>query len=201
MPLHEFEIAMVLVRPAAISHWSAMSYHGLTDQPPNIIFVLTPARSVPRLRFPKKHREEEGYSVGETVYRFVKVKPARFFGTQEVWVNESRVTITDPERTLLDGLSAPQYCGDFAEVLRAFEVSVPRLDLDRIIRYALRFDAATAKRLGWVLERHAVDPDRLDLLRAVPIRGYRALDPKGPRLGPCDNRWMIQNNLPGKVRS
>ena len=30
-PLHEFEIAMALVDPAAISHWSAMSHHGLTD--------------------------------------------------------------------------------------------------------------------------------------------------------------------------
>ena len=28
---HEFEIAMALTSPAAISHWSAMHYHGLTE--------------------------------------------------------------------------------------------------------------------------------------------------------------------------
>src|ERR1039457_7079201 len=33
-PLHEFEIAMQLVHPAAISHWTAMHYHGLTEQIP-----------------------------------------------------------------------------------------------------------------------------------------------------------------------
>ena len=31
-PTHEFEIAMALVDPAAISHWSALHYHGLTEQ-------------------------------------------------------------------------------------------------------------------------------------------------------------------------
>jgi hypothetical protein len=31
---HEFEIAMALVDPAAVSHWSAMSCHRLTEPPP-----------------------------------------------------------------------------------------------------------------------------------------------------------------------
>lgn len=30
-PAHEFEVAMALVHPAAISHFSAMHYHELTD--------------------------------------------------------------------------------------------------------------------------------------------------------------------------
>src|SRR5215475_13787210 len=33
-PTHEFAIAMALVQPAAISHWSALHYHGLTEQIP-----------------------------------------------------------------------------------------------------------------------------------------------------------------------
>ena len=40
-PAHEFEIAMALVSPAAISHWSALHYHGLTEQAPRRVFVLT----------------------------------------------------------------------------------------------------------------------------------------------------------------
>ena len=75
----------------------------------------------------------------------------------------------------------------------------PKLDLERIIAYALKLDAATTKRLGWVLEHQGVKSSRLKDLRAVPIKGYRILDPTGPRRGPCDSRWMIQVNLPGKV--
>lgn len=198
---HEFEIAMALVAPAAISHWSALSHHGLTEQTPRRVFVLTAAPSVPRLRGAKSEDAGEGYPVGAIRYRFVQVKPERFFGIEDVWVNESRIKMTDPERTLLDGLMAPQHCGDFSEVLHAFEVRAPKLDLERIIRYALRLDAATAKRLGWILEQQKVDPDRLESLRKVPIKGYRVLDPGGPRLGPCDAGWMIQVNLPGKARS
>jgi len=198
---HEFEIAMALVEPAAISHWSALSHNGLTEQAPRRVFVLTTARSVPRVRAAKRKGAEEGYPVGETIYQFVQVMPDRFFGIEDVWVNESRIKMTDPERTLLDGLMAPGYCGDFAEVLHAFEVRAPKLDKDRIIRYALKLDAATAKRLGWILERQGVDRARLEPLHKVPIKGYRVLDPSGPRQGPCDARWMIQVNLPGKVKS
>ena len=50
-PVHEFEIAMALVSPAAISHWSALHYHGLTEQVPRKVFVLTTTEtSVPRMR-------------------------------------------------------------------------------------------------------------------------------------------------------
>jgi len=200
-PLHEFEIAMALVEPAAISHWSAMSHHGLTDQVPRRVFVLTPARSVPRRRGAKSEGVQPGYAVGETFYQFIQVKPERFFGIEPVWVNESRISITDPERTLLDGLKAPQYCGDFAEVLHAFELRAPQLNVERIIDYALKLDAVTAKRLGWILARQGIASDRLEPLRAVPIKGYRVLDSSGPRRGPYEARWMIQVNLPGTAES
>ncbi|MBI2614583.1 MAG: hypothetical protein HYW52_02670, partial [Gemmatimonadetes bacterium] len=134
-------------------------------------------------------------------YKFIQVKPERFFGTEKVWIGEARVTFTDPERTLLDGLSMPQYCGDFAEVLHAFEVRASELNLERIIGYALELDAATAKRLGWVLEQQGVERSRLDRLAALPIKGYRKLDPTGPRKGPANRHWMIQENLPGKVKA
>ena len=200
-PLHEFEIAMALVQPAAISHWSALSHHGLTEQTPRRVFVLTSARTVPRLRGVKTETAERGFPVGAMIYQFIQVKPERFFGTEDVWVNESRIKITDPERTLLDGLMEPQYCGDFAEVLHAFEVRAAKLDLERIIHYALKLDAATVKRLGWTLERQGFEPARLEPLRKVSIKGYRVLDPRSPRKGPCDTHWMIQVNLPGKGRS
>jgi predicted transcriptional regulator of viral defense system len=193
---------MAMVSPAAISHWSAMHYHGLTDQVPRTVFVLTTVdTSVPRVRSAKANRRKDGYPVGDTVYRFVQVKPKRFFGTEKVWVGDVRVTITDPERTLLDGLSMPQYCGDFGEVLHAFEVKRRDLNLERVIDYALRWDAATAKRLGWVLENQAVDTDLLKPLMQVSIKGYRKLDPTGPRRGTYNRRWMIQENLPGKIES
>ena len=121
-PVHEFEIAMALADPAAISHWSALHYHGLTEQVPRKVFVLTTTESsLPRKRGTHAKQIRDGYLIGDTAYQFVQVKPERFFGTEKVWIGEARIAVTDTERTLLDGLSRPEYCGDFAEVLHAFE--------------------------------------------------------------------------------
>ena len=198
--VHEFEVAMALADPAAISHWSALHYHGLTEQVPREVFVLTTTeRSIPRVRRAEARLPGGGYPVGSVTYRFVQVKPERFFGTQEVWIGDARVTVTDVGRTLLDGLAMPRHCGDFAEVLHTFQVGMDRLDIELIARYASRLDAATVKRLGWVLEYHGAASPSIDQLASQPVRGYRMLDPTGPRRGPCNNRWMVQENLPGMV--
>ena len=198
--VHEFEVAMALVDPAAISHWSALHYHGLTTQVPRTTFVLTTHKtSVPRLRGRSAEEPRDGCLVNDVVYRFVQVRSARFFGTVKAWIGDARVSITDLERTLVDGLCMPQHCGGFAEVLHAFEAAGSRLDVERITDYALRLDAATGKRLGWVLEHHRLTRPGLDRLAAVPIKGYRKLDPRGPRNGRRNSRWMVEENLPGMV--
>lgn len=199
-PVNEFEVAMALVKDGAISHWSALHFHELTEQAPRKVFVLTTTDiSIPRRRNTSNLHKDDGYSVGDMLFQFVQVKPERYFGIQKVWINEALVKITDPERTLLDGLIRPQYYGDFAEVLHAFEVRKDDLDIELIVNYAIKIDTATTKRLGWVLEYLKIDPNLFKPLIVLPIKGYRKLDPSGPRRGPCNGRWMIQENLPGKI--
>ena len=110
------------------------------------------------------------------------------------------MSITDIERTPLDGLSMPHYCGDFAEVLHEFQVGLDRMDIERITRYALKLGEAAAKRLGWILEYHGASSSSIDNLASLPAKGYRMPDATGPRRGPCNNRWMIQENLWGRVK-
>jgi predicted transcriptional regulator of viral defense system len=199
-PVHEFEIAMALVEPAAISHWSALHYHGLTEQGPRTTFVLTTTEtSVPRRRGDKGGKDASVYLAGDMAYRFIQVKPERFFGTEKVWVGDARVSVTDLERTLLDGLTMPQHCGDFSEVLHAFQAGTGQLDIDRIIQYAFRLGTTTLKRLGWILEEQGVESSDVESLAEIPVKGYRKLDPTGPRKGSCNGRWMVQENLPGMV--
>ena len=198
--VHEFEVAMALIKPAAISHWSALNYHGLTEQIPRHVFVLTTTdASVPRKQASDSARGRGGYPVNGTVYRFVQAQPKRYFGTERIWVGDARVSMTDLERTLLDGLAMPQHCGGFGEVIHAFAEAMGRLDLQRIAEYAQRLGSAVSKRAGWVLELHGCDSPQLEELAAIPIKGHRKLDPTGPRKGAYNNRWMLQENLPGMV--
>ncbi|HVV69452.1 MAG TPA: type IV toxin-antitoxin system AbiEi family antitoxin [Gammaproteobacteria bacterium] len=197
-PLHEFQIAMALVQPAAISHWSALNYHGMTEQVPQRVFVLTSAHILPGLRGRNIPHPQRGYPVGRTLYQFVQIKPDHFFGITEIWVNESKVKVTDAERTCLDCLMFPEYAGGFYEVLSIFKRNISRLDIEKMIQYALRLDAATIKRLGWILEQQGIDLSKLELLQKTSIKGYRLLDKTGLRKGAYNSRWMIQENLAGR---
>ena len=196
--VHEFEVAMALVEPAAISHWSALNHHGLTEQIPRHVYVLTTTDvSVPRKRTADTDSVIGGFPVNGTVYQFIQVRPERFFGAEIIWVGDARVWITDLERTLLDGLAMPQHCGGFGEVIHTFGEAMPRLDFERIAEYAQRLGPAVAKRSGWVLEHQGCEAPQLDELAALPVKGHRKLDPIGPRKGAYNNRWMLQENLPG----
>ena len=197
-PVYEFEVAMALANPAAISHWSALHHHGMTEQAPRTVFVLTTGGAAPRMR-QDENADRGGFTAGGTVYRFIQVRPHRFFGTEQAWVGEARVSITDRERTLLDGLSMPQHCGGFAEVLHALGAALERMDVERIAAYGVRLNAATAKRLGWALEHHGYTGPELERLARFPVNGYRKLDATGSDGGPCNSRWMLRENLPGIV--
>lgn len=200
-PVHEFEIAMALVHPAVISHWSAMHFHGMTDQIPQKIYITTTqAVAVPMAtKRQSTSKISSGREINGIFYEFIKTKPERFFGFKDYWVGEVKVTITDPERTLIDGLIAPKYFGGWAEVYSAFEAHASKLDLNKMIDYSLRLDTAVAKRLGWTLENVGIKDSILRRLEDIPIKGYRVLDPSGPKSGHCNKKWMIQENLQGVV--
>jgi len=65
--LNEFVIGSLLVDPSTIAYWSALNYHGLTEQIPTTVFVQTTSR--------KKRRELE---VFEVRYRIVRIKEEKF---------------------------------------------------------------------------------------------------------------------------
>jgi predicted transcriptional regulator of viral defense system len=182
-PPHDYEVAMALVSPSAISHWTALYHHHLTQQIPQTIFALTPTGT----RIPD--------SVRGSNYHFVHVKPDFFFGIDEVWIGDGKVRITDPERTLLDGLRQPQHCGGIQEVLAAFDMQWPRLDTAKIIDYALQLDKAVISRLGWVLQQHGCEKKELAELRDARAQGVRRLDASGPDRGPVDRQWQIRYNV------
>jgi len=198
---HPFAIATALVDPSAISHWSALAYHGLTEQAPRVVTASTPKDIVtPRMRgaehdtaLPASVWEVDGLAI-----RFFRVQPGRFWGFEEVWVDEfSRVRITDRERTVLDGFLAPGIFGSLSEILGVLDEHLGEIEISRLVAYALRYgQGATVKRLGYALEELGVSADVVRPLREAPISGYRLLDPHGPDFGRYVTAWHIRANLP-----
>ncbi len=200
--IHPYAVATSLVSPSAISHWSALSHHGFTEQVPRDVSATTPRRFVtPTMRGSSDEmpQRKHAWEVAGTRYEYVSVKSERFFGHELVWVDERfRVPITDGERTVLDCFAFPHLIGGFSEALAILSEYWTGLDLTKLVAYAVRFgQGATIKRLGWALDEAGAPSDDLRPLLDYPIAGHRVLDPSRPRRGPCDKRWMVQNNLQG----
>ncbi|MCL5124708.1 MAG: hypothetical protein M1511_09475 [Deltaproteobacteria bacterium] len=202
--VHPFAVATRLVEPSAISHWSAMSHHGFTDQIPHIVTAFTPQKVVtPTMReSEEKKAGKHAWDVGGTRYEYVTVIPDHFFGIEGVWVDERfRIPITDKERTILETFVSPRLFGGIGEALATLEGHIHELDLEKLVGYVVRYGKASAiKRLGWALERLDAPSEFVDPLEKIPIKGFRLLDPTRPRRGPYEKRWMIQNNFLGEKR-
>jgi predicted transcriptional regulator of viral defense system len=176
---------LVGVAPYFISHGSALELHRMVTQPQLAITVSCAKRLRPQ--------HIHGYE-----FRFVQVQPKDFFGLTELWITpEEQIIVSDPERTIIDGLDHPQYVGGIAEVAKGLWMKRDTLQVQRLIDYALRFDVgAVIRRLGYLLEFYALaDPAALEPLRARLTPTYQRLDPLFPNEGRMLARWRVRLNI------
>ncbi len=201
--IHPFAIAVALARPAAVSHWSALAHHGFTDQLPRMVQVSTPVKVVtPEMRRggAERPRGRAVWRAGEVEVEFIHVATERFWGHQPIWVSRwHQVNITDPERTILDVIARPSLFGGMPAALELLEASLPRLQIEQLVAYALRYgEGATARRLGWALEQMGCAPQSIEPLRALPVSTYYRLDPQQPPVRRYNSRWHVIENLGGE---
>ena len=171
-------IAAQLAHPSYISYWSALHYHSLTEQVPHTVFVATTRKKRP-VTF-QGHR-----------FRYVTIKPDKFFGYRREMVGGLPVVVADWEKTLIDCLDQPSYAGGMAEVANALSAALPDLDIPLLLGYAARMgDRSLASRLGYLLAAQGIAADGLPL-SATPI----LLDPQASAQGDYDAHWRVRVNL------
>lgn len=197
---HPFVISAYLIQPSAISHWSALQHHGLTEQIPQIVTASTPNKVItPSMREKQSHKSKSkhAWKIDGVRYEYINVQQKHFFGIEKIWLDEHfQISMTDKERTLLDVFIYPKMFGGMGEALGILENSLASINIQKLIDYAIRYNKKfISKRLGWALEYFGVSAQELEPLAKVPIDYYCRLDPSAPPTGPCDKRWMIQNNL------
>jgi len=177
--LHEFIIGSMLAEPYCISYWSALHHHGLTEQIPNTVFIQTTSR--------RKNQRQEIFGVD---YRIVRVKEEKLFGVEKAWMDGTQIHITDREKTIIDCLDKPQYCGGVVEVAKALNNVKP--DVKRLRSYAERIgNSAVLRRLGYLTDIIGIDLQ----LPKVETRNYLYLDPTMPKKGTKNARWRLIVNL------
>jgi predicted transcriptional regulator of viral defense system len=196
---HDFAIATAMFTPSAISHVSALNFHGLSEQAPQAITCMTTKKIMtPTMRSKGSLvHAPRTWVVDDLRIIFFSVSPARFIGVEQVWVDaENKVPITDKERTVLEMFLSPRAFGGLAEAVSVLDEHRKALNLEKLVRYAVEIKVAvTAKRLGWALEAGGAPRAILNRLRAVPVNGVQRLDPARPAQGPVIREWMLQDNF------
>lgn len=177
--LNEFVIGSLLVNPSAIAYWSALNYHGLTEQIPATVFVQTTSR--------KKKRELEIFGV---IYRIVRIKEGKFFGIERVWLEDFQVNVTSREKTIVDCLDKPKLCGGVIEVAKALKNG--EFDFEKLSEYAIKIgNSGVARRLGYLCDILGLQID----LPEVKARNYLLLDPTMPKKGEVSSKWKLVVNI------
>lgn len=196
---HPFAIGTALVIPSAISHWSAFQHWGLTEQIPHAVTLSSPTRTFPPSAESHDQGMRRGWVVAGTRYEVTAVTEQRFFGVENVWMNErDQVAIFDRERSLLDAFQHFHIFGSLSVGLEALEEHLGELNLNRLARYALQLGVtAVVKRLGWALEQQSAPEAVLAPLRSYPARGDAPLDPGRPSRGRHNSTWRVIENLRG----
>ena len=182
-----FVIVRELARDADyyISHASAMDIHGMLTQPQLVVYATSPK--------PIRSRDVLG-----TEFRFVRCKPRHFFGTLEHWADkQQKIVVSDPERTVLDGLKQPRYVGGITEVAKGLWMRRDVLSVHKLVDYALRLRiGAVVRRLGFLLELYDFGPStELDRLLDELTLTYMLLDPLLPPEGKHLSRWRLRLNV------
>ena len=182
--LHEFVVAMELVSPAVIAYWSALNHHGMTEQLPRMVFVATdhPVRRQP------------GDVLG-VPYKIVSLKSDKVFGVMKEWIDEIPFSVTDREKTIIDGLDLPQYVGGVSEIIKALIGSWKMLDEKKLRKYATKIgNSAVAKRLGFIMETLRLGDVESFHTEVPRAPGFSALDPTMPKHGKYNRRWGLLVN-------
>jgi predicted transcriptional regulator of viral defense system len=203
---HDFAIATSMFTPSAISHASALNFHGLSEQVPQAITCMTTKKVMtPSMRSKRRSIAHalRTWVVDDLRIMFFSVSPARFIGIEQVWVDaENKVPITDRERTVLEMFLSPRLFGGLAEAISVLEDHRRTLDLEKLAHYALEIGVVvTAKRVGWALEAAGAPRAILKRLRAVPVKRIQSLDPTRSAEGPVIRDWMLQDNFTNARRA
>ena len=179
-----------LAAPYYFGYATAAELLGLLPQASRVYYVVTPRRG------------------GDLVRPFARIRrvttaAGRIFGVQELVRRGERLSVSDPERTVLDCLSRPELSGGIGGVVQILSSRAGRMDWARLHRHLDRLGShSLSRRLGYLLEwldpRPPVPAGWLERLRARDGGAYVPLGPPREfgRRGPHDARWRIVRNVP-----
>lgn len=196
---------------AYVSHLSAMSFHGLTNRLPKIIYISTPPlRDWIYSANGKMEKDCSGHLDEYFSYKLPKLirirydtvrknKVIRYFSIHHgafKHIEGRMLRVSTIGRTFLDMLRESQYCGGMNHVISIFTQygqQYSKLIIEEIDRHGKAIEKARA---GYLLEDHChIKDERIEAWATHARRGgSRKLDPSKEYSEVFSERWCLSLN-------
>jgi predicted transcriptional regulator of viral defense system len=152
-----------------VGFWTALNYWGMTEQVPRTVFIATT----------KRKRDVE---YGPTKFEFVKLAKRRFFGFVLEGIAGGTFTISSREKTIVDCLLYPKYCGGLEETVKGIWNARKELNFETLLDFSKRIGVSVVeRRLGYVLDTLQIEKKMRSELAQAKLIGFMWLDPLGPK--------------------
>lgn len=158
-----------LYEPAYIGGRSAAEYWDLTEQIFNDTVVMTAASIRDRVQI--RHN---------STFSLKQIDAKRIFGTKTLWRGQTKVSISDVHRTIIDMMDDPAIGGGIQQISDCFSVYLKREDRDddKLIDYGdCLANGALFKRMGFLAERCDADQFLINACKNRMTKGNAKLDP------------------------
>jgi predicted transcriptional regulator of viral defense system len=178
--VHDFVIASHLTKPYYIAFWSALNYHGLSDQIPKSVFIAT-------------KKAKKSLVILYTEFVFVQLREDRFSGIERIEIEGQKINISNINKTVADCLNHPEHSGGIEELARAIYFNHALLNFKKIKEYASRMKNMTIlKRLVYILEKTNLLEEYRTVFDDIELtKGYSRLDIISRKKGKYNERWKL----------
>jgi predicted transcriptional regulator of viral defense system len=179
----EYVIGSFIVRNGGIAYWTAMNYHGLTEQIPNVVFIQT-------------NQWKQDKTIFGVKYKFIQVKADKLTGYLDKGYGNHQFRITDIEKTIVDCFDMPEYSGGYPEIIKAFHHA--KINSKKLIKYCKAINnIAVTKRLAYLSELLGKPNMDYFVRYALSVRNkkYNPLIHYGDKSGYTNRRWRLIINI------
>lgn len=173
-------LATKIYSPCYIGGFSACQYWDLTEQIFKDTVVFT-------------ERKITGKILPGYILKIIKDE--KFFGLSNAWINNIKVNVSDPTRTIIDLLNDPIIGGGIrhtADVIFNYFSSEHKNE-ELLLKYLEMFDSGVLyKRLGYIMEVFEIKAENIlsECLKRK-TKGFTLLDPSIKLKGKYNNRWNL----------
>ena len=181
-------VANRIFAPCYIGGWSAAEHWDLTDQIFKSIFVFTA----------RIFREKE-ISIQRTDFVLKLVRKENFGHIKGVWVENTKIQVSDPTQTIIDILNDPTVGGGIrhtAEIVENYFASEHRNNEDLLKYISENKNRTVYKRLGFILEALNIQaPEVIEVCKKNISAGYSVFDPTVKAKGTFNRKWNLRVNV------